>query len=551
MSETGCNRRDFVSYLAVTAAATTACSSDFPDAVEELQDAHRIGRDRSRCAQALKLRLNAAREAADRPCLDQPNNGDIEEFPSGIANYTKGLPHDSLGVVEPQAYRSLRRALRSGRPEDFEEIILGLGRRLTSPQAGLAFDLENLDVAQYSIPPPPSFSSEQAAAEMVQLYWAALLRDVPFADYPQSQLVASAVRELNRLRYNREQDIEVTPETLFRGGLPGSDIGPHVSQFLLQPFFLGPYLVEQRLQVPVAGVDYLTKVPEWLAVQNGLELGSDFSLPCMPTQALDGQRYIRSGRDLGQYVHIDQTSQNYVDALFVYLTLFRCLDPRRQVNQGSYYARSRTQVGFVTLGVPYFQSMLGEVTTRALKALWFQKWFVHLYLRPEEFGGRVHFNQTGRTDYPIHDDLLSSKALDLVSDKYGTYLLPQEYPEGSPTHPSYGSGHAVIAGACVTLLKAFLNGSLVIPNPVQPSDDGRTLRPFRGPDLIVTNELNKLAANISIGRLFAGVHYYSDYIQALRLGERIAIYMLREQKPTLNEPVTFAFRSFDDKVVEI
>jgi len=43
------------------------------------------------------------------------------------------------------------------------------------------------------------------------------------------------------------------------------------------------------------------------------------------------------------------------------------------------------------------------------------------------------------------------------------------------------------------------------------------------------DELNKLAANISIGRNMAGVHYYSDYIDSLRMGEEIAIGILQEQ----------------------
>ena len=33
-------------------------------------------------------------------------------------------------------------------------------------------------------------------------------------------------------------------------------------------------------------------------------------------------------------------------------------------------------------------SLVTEVATRALKAVWYQKWFVHRRLRPEAFGGR-------------------------------------------------------------------------------------------------------------------------------------------------------------------
>ncbi len=33
--------------------------------------------------------------------------------------------------------------------------------------------------------------------------------------------------------------------------------------------------------------------------------------------------------------------------------------------------------------------------------------------------------------------------------------LPMAFQEGSPMHPSYGAGHATVAGACVTILKAY------------------------------------------------------------------------------------------------
>ena len=34
--------------------------------------------------------------------------------------------------------------------------------------------------------------------------------------------------------------------------------------------------------------------------------------------------------------------------------------------------------------------------------------------------------------------------------------LALQYAEGSPTHPSWPSGHAVVAGACVTVIKAMM-----------------------------------------------------------------------------------------------
>ncbi len=53
--------------------------------------------------------------------------------------------------------------------------------------------------------------------------------------------------------------------------------------------------------------------------------------------------------------------------------------------------------------------------------------------------------------------------------------------------------------------KSFFNEDYIIPNPVVASDDGLELQPYLEGDLKVGGELNKLAANIALGRDFAGV----------------------------------------------
>src|SRR5947207_11757547 len=142
-------------------------------------------------------------------------------------------------------------------------------------------------------------------------------------------------------------------------------------------------------------------------------------------------------------------------------------------------------------------------------------------------------------DYPIHSDVLNSSAPARVFSKHGSYLLPAAYPEGNPQHPSYGEGHGVIAGACVTALKAFFNESFVIPNPVVASDDGKSLLPYTGSDagqITVGGELDKLANNVALGRDLAGVHWHSDADKALLLGDADALGTLRDQRPTYHEP---------------
>ena len=216
---------------------------------------------------------------------------------------------------------------------------------------------------------------------------------------------------------------------------------------------------------------------------------------------------------------------------------------------------STTQAGFATWGGPHVLSLVTEVATRALKAVWYQKWFVHRRLRPEEFGGRIEADRIGLHSFPmIDDEILSSGALAANVAAHGTALLPIAFPEGCPTHPAYGAGHATVAGACTTILKAFFDESWVIPNPQQPNLAGTALTPYTGADaggITVGGELNKVAANIALGRNGAGVHWRSDYAESVRLGEEIAIAILREQKATYNESSALSISTFDGKGIEI
>jgi len=154
--------------------------------------------------------------------------------------------------------------------------------------------------------------------------------------------------------------------------------------------------------------------------------------------------------------------------------------------------------------------------------------------------------------YPIHADILNSAALPAVFKATGSYLLPMPYPEGSPMHPSYPAAHAAVAGACVTVLKALYNPSFVIPSPVTASDDGLSLVPYTGAALTVGDELNKLASNISLGRDAGGVHDRSDGIEGLKLGEAVAISMLRDVATIVHEQFAgFTLTRFDGTTVTI
>ena len=82
----------------------------------------------------------------------------------------------------------------------------------------------------------------------------------------------------------------------------------------------------------------------------------------------------------------------------------------------------------------------------------------------------------------VNDNVLNSQAVQSSFNKYGDYFLSQAFPEGSPTHPAYPTGHGAVAGACITVLKFFFDGNFVIPNPMVATNDGLSLIPYTGAD---------------------------------------------------------------------
>ncbi len=110
---------------------------------------------------------------------------------------------------------------------------------------------------------------------------------------------------------------------------------------------------------------------------------------------------------------------------------------------------------------------LTDFACHALTVAWFHKWNVHRYLRPEEYFGLLHVSDAGALKFPVPRFLRQSEALGIIARTTGTCLLPQAYPEGSPIHPSYPAGHAVVAGACGTILKFFFNAAMRLPAAVE------------------------------------------------------------------------------------
>jgi hypothetical protein len=480
-------------------------------------------------------------------------NGDETRYkgagrkPNYIGNFHKGLPHNEFGEVDRDAYQTLLHAL--DKEKDFDKITLGLGRKLVNPQSGLATDVEGPDPKSLEILAAPRLDSAEEAAEGVELYWMALLRDVPFTDFATNRQVAEAAQELSGLQEFTGPKIggQVTPQTIFRGCSMGDNVGPYLSQFMLHDIGYGSLTISQRQRTVAGGIDYLTAFNDWLHSQNG-------GTPATGDQFDPTPRYIRNMRDLGQYVHVDALYEAYLNACLILLDHGAPFDPGNPYLPP--HPGSKTQIGFGTFGGPHILSLVTEVATRALKAVWWQKWFVHRRLRPEEYGGLIHVKLEGvggtTRDYPIHHQILDSEALARTRSQHGSYLLPMAFPEGSPTHPSYGAGHATVAGACVTILKAWFDEDAPLPLAAKvPNADGTALVDYTGPDaggLTIGGELNKVASNIATGRNMAGMHWRSDYQQSIKLGERVALSILRKQRRDYNEKGwSFTLRLFDGR----
>jgi hypothetical protein len=300
------------------------------------------------------------------------------------------------------------------------------------------------------------------------------------------------------------------------------------------------------LDTYVPNVDYGADFATWLDIQNGVDTG-------LRNQVDSQVRYARNGRDLAAYTHVDVLFQAYFTA-FLVLSGFNPVP----LNPGNPYLNSRTENGFGTFGAPDFAATVAAVATKALNAVWYQKWFVHLRPRPEAIGGIVHLLKTGQgsnTDVRLSEVILNSQGLQQSYNRYGTYLLSQAFPEGSPAHPAYPTGHGTVAGACITVLKFFFDGQSVIPNPLVPTDDGLSLVSYTGPDageLTVNGELNKLGHNVSFGHgIHAGIHWRSDTDTSLRLGEAVALSYLRDKAHTYNEPFTVQLTKFDGTIATI
>jgi hypothetical protein len=543
----------------------------------------------------------------------RPDEADAADDDAPATNFGKGLEHDADGVPTVAAYRSLVDAVEDGSVAAFNRIQLddadGRPRRLVEPCGALGFQETGADPYALRIRPHPSFASDRAGAEMVELYWRALCRDVPYGEYGSSSAVADAVAELGALAGYAGPGSGADPRsgaldatTVFRGLLPGVQTGPRVSQFLWQPIPRGAIPLSQRLQVltgatatatftsgsttlELTGPDYLTDFDDWLAVQNGVPVPDVNPPPNLVTSAADPDdrvtRHIVTGRDLAQKVRRQVPYLSHRDAAEILLSMGVPLDPNvpyQQTQPSATDGTSGIATGrpFINFGPHDILDTVVDVFMAGQNVCWYRKWGIHRRLRPEEYGGRIHGQLARGRSFDLPSNVLGSTALDRTASVHGSYLLPQAYTEGSPTHPSFPAGHSGVAGACVTVLKAMFDGThelptdeLVVPvadgvatdvalahggtadavqetRLVSVADSAATggtiaatpgeIDDARSATVTVADELNKLAANMALGRNWAGIHYRTDGIDGFLVGEQAAVRYLQDHVRQHNLP---------------
>ena len=515
---------------------------------------------------ALRYSYSRQQLIVDRDTTPHESNDRLSDE-AVVSKFGKSLPHDDdTGLPTAGAYDKLVTATETGGeevaygdipqadPDGFDNV-----RPLVQPESAWTYQTEGASTAQLRIAVPPAFDDPETGAEMVELYWRALTRDVKFRNYGSDSLIGEAVTELDRLNgYNGPgADSGVTRDNVFRGVTPGATVGPYVSQFLWKDRELGGGVEDQKIEVQASGSDYATDVSKWKTIQKGLVPSEN--------EFRDTPRYIITGRDMCERVHDDPPFRQLQKAAQVLIfTMNAPLDggiPYTLKGRGNF--RGQTTGPFNDFGPLYIEKKLLEVSEHGQKAAWHKKWNVHRRLRPEEYGGRIQAALSDELAEPdgvdlqslIPNNLLDSDALKKTEDTFESYLLPQAYAEGSPTHPSYPAGHSVVAGAGVTLLKALFDGDHSFGDEaVIPDDDESKLESYNGDTLTVRGELNKLASNMALGRNRAGIHYRTDGIEGLRLGEAAAIRFLEDQLtlPTrVQGDLTLTFEKFDGEKITV
>lgn len=466
--------------------------------------------------------------------------------------FAKGITHDDgkFGLPKKDDVDKLIESIHTFEPSKLPP--LAGSREFEDPFGYHAFNLMGMDctaiggVLDDNMKERIRVDSPETLFEMAEVYAKSMLRTVTFDQYSSDENVEQVITILNaastsdtRQKVLKSAD-PITPQTLFRGVDTDEHKGQYISQFLIHDFSYGNLDIEQRYRDGAAKLtDGTTPAARLLALQQG-------NVP--PELVINESRvkkHVVDGSVLGAKVHADPLFQFYYHAAMIASGLGFGRDVSGYAGDNNRSSR------FVNGGGPSMFSSLAHVAMGALRVAWNFKWGISMKIRPEALADRIERAVAAADGTNVPPGFATLKAAfgpsggynglfaHQPSDFQGTKQLYLQYPEGSPMHPAWPAGHAVVAGACTTVLKAMFDcnhangerrvwpmdqkkkvgGSAANTNLVGDADN---------PAITIVGEFNKLASNVSLGRDFAGVHYRCDGDCGLLLGEAYAITYLQD-----------------------
>ena len=468
------------------------------------------------------------------PVTGYPKKDDVDKILDALRLGTK----DSLDLIKrhPQATRKLEGVLAHNSVN-----MIGLTSSAVKPTEILQID------------------SIGAGFEMAEVYGKMLVRDIPFNSWVGNTDVDKIVADLNKYSNKTTAPVNgsgnITTSNLFRGRGIDELKGPFISQLLLHDIPYGNLTIEQKYRVEEAARlpgDVVPGIDEWLKVQNSEPLTSVSNVPTLT-------RFTNDALVLGGKVHNDPLYAFYYAAALILLG--------NGVKPENATLDLGNSTAWTTGSGPDILSAVSHVSKGALLCAWNTKWNIGMKIRPEVYAQRLDLARqnvggireaTPKLDTIWQNNEIAQEIKALVQAHHGgsELLLHQQYPEGSPTHPSFVAGHAAVSGACTTILKAMLKvhddtGSIkwsAVGDVKQSNVDGSALEDYTGADateVSIVGELNKLASNIAVGRDFAGVHFRSDGDIGIQMGEEYAISYLIDLCKSYDESLTGSFKEYN------
>ena len=215
-----------------------------------------------------------------------------------------------------------------------------------------------------------------------------------------------------------------------------------------------------------------------------------------------GEQIIRTGRGMARAVESETPGLFHRHALS-YLISTRNWSPPRQA---------------------LVWAALDVAIASALQAAWYYKW-----LSPRALTSRRQRPIEYARDKGIPLDVLFDRpdelnpAYNLCPD--GRVFCDEDNANnasGTPRHPAYPSGHSTYSGAASEMLKWFF-GNDKTPAFLTPHLDLGSQ-----PGTTIGQELDNMADNIGLGRMWAGIHWRSDHEAGLKLGRTVACLVIQQ-----------------------